>query len=114
MRWRVGVRWYAVALVGVPLIMLLGTMVYAMARPSFSVLGGPSYLLTYVVTFVAVTFFGGPLFEEVGWRGFALPRMRRSLGPLLASLVLGVLWAAWHLPEFLVPTFAASSGGAGP
>lgn len=111
--WRVGVRWYVVALVGVPLIMLLGTMVYAGTLPALGALGGPSYLLSYVVSFVLVTILGGPLFEEIGWRGFALARMQRSLGPLGASLVLGVLWALWHLPEFLVPSWAASSGGGG-
>ena len=39
--------------------------------------------------------------------------MERLHGPLLASLILGVLWALWHLPEFLVPSWAASSGGGG-
>ncbi|HSK59368.1 MAG TPA: CPBP family intramembrane glutamic endopeptidase [Actinomycetospora sp.] len=102
-----------IALVGGPLVMLLGTMVYATALPSFGGLGGPSYLVSYLVMFVMVTLLGGPLLEEIGWRGFALPRMERSLGPLGASLVLGVLWALWHLPEFLVPSWAASSGGGG-
>lgn len=111
--WRVGVRWYVIALVGVPVIMLVGTMVYAGSWPSFGALGGPSYLLSYLVTFLLVTLLGGPLLEEIGWRGFALPRMQRSLGPLGASLVLGILWALWHLPEFLVPSWAASSGGGG-
>jgi membrane protease YdiL (CAAX protease family) len=111
--WRVGVRWYVVVLIGVPLIMLLGTMVYTLSLPDVAALGGVSYLPSYVLTFVLVLVLGGPLFEEPGWRGFALPRMQRSLGPLLASIVLGVLWALWHLPEFLVPTWAASSGGGG-
>jgi membrane protease YdiL (CAAX protease family) len=111
--WRVGVRWYLFALLGVPLIMLLGTMAYSGQLPNLGKLGGPSYLLSYLVSFVLVTVLGGPLFEEIGWRGFALPRMERLQGPLLASLVLGVLWALWHLPEFLVPSWAASSGGGG-
>src|SRR5215213_3476601 len=111
--WRVGIRWYLFALLGVPLIMLLGTIVYSGNLPKLGALGGPSYLLSYLGTFALVVVLGGPLFEEIGWRGFALPRMERSQGPLLASLILGVLWALWHLPEFLVPSWAASSGGGG-
>jgi membrane protease YdiL (CAAX protease family) len=111
--WRVGLRWYLFALLGVPLIMLLGTMVYSMDLPNLGALGGPSYLLSYLATFALVVVLGGPLFEEIGWRGFALPRMEPLHGPLLASLILGVLWALWHLPEFLVPSWAASSGGGG-
>jgi membrane protease YdiL (CAAX protease family) len=49
------------------------------------------------------TLFGGPLFEEPGWRGYALPRLEAHLSPAIASVVLGVLWAAWHLPLFLYP-----------
>jgi membrane protease YdiL (CAAX protease family) len=111
--WRVGVRWYLFALVAVPLIMLLGFMVYAMAPPDLGALGGPAYLVTYLVGFVLTMILGGPLFEEIGWRGFALPRLQRTRGPLVATLILGVLWAFWHLPQFLVPTWAASSGGGG-
>ena len=111
--WRVGVRWYLFALVGVPLIMLLGFMVYVMAPPDLGALGGPAYMVTYLVGFVLTMILGGPLFEEIGWRGFALPRLQRMRGPLAASLILGVLWAFWHLPQFLVPAWAASSGGGG-
>jgi membrane protease YdiL (CAAX protease family) len=70
-------------------------------------------LLSYLATYVFVVVLGGPLFEEIGWRGFALARMEALHGPLLASVILGVLWALWHLPEFLVPSWAASSGGGG-
>jgi CAAX protease family protein len=111
--WRVGVRWYLFALIGVPLIMLLGVVVYALASPDLGALGGPAYVVTYVVGFVLTMILGGPLFEEIGWRGFALPRLQLSNGPLAASLILGVLWAFWHLPQFLVPAWAASSGGGG-
>ena len=48
------------------------------------------------------TFFGGPVNEEPGWRGFALPRLQARFGPLGAALTLGVLWAGWHLPLFLI------------
>jgi membrane protease YdiL (CAAX protease family) len=111
--WRVGIRWYVFALLGVPLIMVVGTMIYSRELPNLGALGGPSYLLAYLGLYVFGLLLGGPLLEEIGWRGFALPRMERLQGPLLASLILGVMWALWHLPEFLVPTWAASSGGGG-
>ena len=54
----------------------------------------------------------GPLFEEPGWRGFALPHLQTHWGPLAGSVILGFLWAAWHFTEYLVsPDFAATNGG---
>ncbi|HEX2027965.1 MAG TPA: CPBP family intramembrane glutamic endopeptidase, partial [Nitriliruptorales bacterium] len=46
--------------------------------------------------------FGGPLAEEPGWRGFALPGLQERLGPLAGALVLGVLHGVWHLPLYLL------------
>jgi membrane protease YdiL (CAAX protease family) len=71
-------------------------------------------VLTYLVTFIIVLIIGGPLFEEIGWRGFALPRMQPLHGPLVGSIILGLLWGLWHLPEFMVATWAESSGGSSP
>ncbi len=55
------------------------------------------------------TLLGGPLFEEPGWRGFALPRLEARFGPLSGSLVLAVLWAGWHVPLFFYPGWTTAS-----
>jgi membrane protease YdiL (CAAX protease family) len=54
------------------------------------------------------TLLGGPLGEEPGWRGYALPRLEAALGPVLGSALLGCLWAGWHLPLFFYPGWTSS------
>jgi membrane protease YdiL (CAAX protease family) len=49
------------------------------------------------------TLLGGPLFEEPGWRGFALPHLESRYGPLVGTLILGLVWSSWHVPFFWYP-----------
>src|SRR5262245_8718701 len=58
-------------------------------------------ILTSLAVYNYSTLLGGPLGEEPGWRGYALPRLETALGPVRSSLVLGLLWTGWHLPLFL-------------
>jgi uncharacterized protein len=109
LRWRVGARWYAVALLVAPLLMLMVLAVLSLFSPLFVpalLVSGdrPSLLLAGVL--IAL---GAGIFEELGWTGFAIPELRRRYGVLATGLVVGLMWAAWH---FLV-AFWASGVSAG-
>ena len=106
---RAGWQWYAFILVGIPAALLLGIAAMPGALASFQ--GFPAHFpVSYLVTFVVIFFVGGPLGEEPGWRGFALPRMQPRYGPLRGTLLLGAMWFFWHLPDFLT---VAQRGGPG-
>ena len=107
--WRLGWKWYLFILLGIPAMFMIGVIFQPGAVAGF--LGvTPVVLVSYPVYYVAVWFAGGPLGEEIGWRGFALPRMQPRYGPLRGTLLLGVLWTFWHLEDFLTK---AQGGGPG-
>jgi membrane protease YdiL (CAAX protease family) len=105
---RPSVRWLWV----LPLLVLASATVVAAALLA-DVLGGPALSLTAgqnlittvggPVPFLMSMLIAGPLAEEPGWRGTAYPRLRASMTRLQAGLLLGVVWALWHLPLFFIP-----------
>lgn len=102
-QWRVNWRWYLFALFGIlalQLASILANMVFGGTPPDLSKAG---QLLILLPTFFFYLFLAGPPQEELGWRGYALPRLQEKQSALVASLVLSVLWACWHLPAFLIP-----------
>jgi uncharacterized protein len=109
--WRVGLRWYAIAILGLPAACLGAVAVLPGGADALRG-AAPAAIASTFVFYLVFGFFSGPLFEEPGWRGFALPRLEQARGPLVGTLILGVLWGAWHLPQFLVPEWAAQNGGA--
>jgi membrane protease YdiL (CAAX protease family) len=107
LRWRVGLKWYAVALF-IPAAMGLATVylnvLLGAPVPTAAQLG-PWYSLLLIFPLALID---APLQEEAGWRGFALPRFSAGRSPLANSLILGLLLAGWHAPLVLFePTFAA-------
>ena len=98
--WRVGARWYAVALLTAPLLIL--AVLLALSTLSAGFLPGvftsgdkATILLTGIIAGMATGFF-----EELGWTGFATPALRRHYGILATGLIMGLLWGAWHFPLF--------------
>ena len=94
--------WYAAALIGFPALNLVAAGLLA---PDFLArLPAWERLLSLLpLTLVTDT---GPLGEEFGWRGFALPRLLTRRRPLAAALILGAIWWAWHLPTFFIPALS--------
>ena len=104
LRWRVGVQWYLIAIFGIPVVYFVASSFVLGAAPLDALMEKwplifTSYLLKVVMVFLIVS-----LWEEIGWMGFALPRLQDKYGPLMASLVLGALWALWHLPAYFGST----------
>jgi len=108
-RWRVGWPWWLAAF-GIPLAIIGGTTAILV------VIGGPvdltqpaqSPVLIAIVFVFGLTVSGG-LNEEPGWRGFAQPYLNDRFSALTASLIIGVIWAGWHLPYFVIPFTPHSS-----
>jgi uncharacterized protein len=101
--WRIGLQWYALVLIGIPIIG------YLVGRLSSDQPGTDLSTPLLVLSFLFGQLILGPLGEELGWRGFALPRLLQHFSPLLASLILGALWGMWHLPSFFVSSLVQSS-----
>lgn len=111
-RWRVSPLWYLVALLGIPALFLLGVLVQQPAAIGSFRAPTLAVVLSSLAIYLHILVLGGPLGEEPGWRGFALPRLQRRFGPLRGTLWLGVLHGVWHLPLYLyVPGYNRAEPG---
>ena len=111
-RWRVGARWYAVALLTAPLVFTAILLAFSLSSPELLprilTTSGKASLLLFGIGWGLV---GGGLLEELGWTGFAVPTLlRQRHGVLGTGLIVGLLWGVWH---FLVSFWGSgTSSGA--
>lgn len=100
-QWRAGLFWWLFVLFGCLILLtviaaiMLGVSVLTDFIKNIGLIL-PTYLISLIVGVIL-----GPLWEEPGWRGFALPRLQVQFGPLVGTIILGVLWALWHIPGYL-------------
>ena len=112
LKWRVGLGYILFSVFSPIIVFLIGSILTRVTQgewPDFSLLGKVEYLPYLGVagaTILWLLTYG--LGEEVGWRGFALPRLQKDRSALSASLILGLFWGLWHLPAFFYkPTYMA-------
>jgi len=100
-RWRVGWQWYLVVILGPAAFSLAVAGIYTLFGGSWADAAPPAILVGPLVVlplFLVILTLTDGLGEELAWRGFALPRLLTRYNALAASLILGVIWALWHLP----------------
>jgi len=102
--WRVSARWYLFAAFYMAAVALITAVTYHLISKSWpSVHPLPWLALVSPIVIRSSSRIVVRASEEIGWRGYALPRLSERFGLRNASLILGPMWAAWHLPLFLTP-----------
>lgn len=96
-RWRFAARWYVFAISYIALIKLSVALLHRLATGAWPGFGHEGPLIMLVAILLSTPVQAG---EEIGWRGYALPRLAQCMGYSRAALLLGMLWACWHLPQF--------------
>ena len=99
LKWDVGARFYVFAIAFIPAVKLLAALLNRIVLGAWPKFGDTSVVLMLLVLMVSTWAQAG---EELGWRGYALPRMWERIGLGPASIFLGMIWATWHLPLFFV------------
>src|SRR5215203_2384281 len=114
-RWRVGARWYAVALLTAPLVFTAVLIPLSLISPVFLPgIFASEAKVSFVLMSIVVALTVG-IFEELGWTGFAVPTLLKlRYGVLSTGLIVGVLWGAWHLLGNDIWASVATSGGLPP
>src|SRR4051794_33822084 len=96
-----GARWYLFAVVYMAAVKLTVALLHRITLGAWPRFGDEAWYVMLAATIGSVII-GGQSGEEIGWRGFALPRLAARFGYGIGSIILGVIWALWHLPLFFV------------
>jgi membrane protease YdiL (CAAX protease family) len=104
-KWRAGIQWYLIVLLGPSVMMISSVYLYHLISKESGILDsvrissmlGSHFLALLIIFIYQLIIIWG---EEIGWRGYALPRLQTRYHPILASVILGILWGLWHLPSF--------------
>lgn len=102
--YKVKCKWYFAAF-AITLLSIVISIMYL----SLNNIDIPSINLLGLIPVLILTFVMGPLVEETGWAGFALPKLQAKYNALTASLILGFLWGVWHLPLWFLPDSSQST-----
>jgi uncharacterized protein len=106
--WRMPLGWWLFLLVGTPAVVLTGAAYKGTLNTTF-----PFSPWVLALPALAHAFLLGPI-EEFGWRGLALPILQRKYAPFWAGLILGIIWALWHVPSFFISGMPQTAWAAGP
>jgi membrane protease YdiL (CAAX protease family) len=98
-QWQVGWQWYAFAVTYIVLIKLTVALLHRAIIGAWPRFGTDPWYGIVIAIVLSTPFQAG---EEIGWRGYALPRLTKRLGLATASVVLGLIWGFWHLPQFFI------------
>jgi membrane protease YdiL (CAAX protease family) len=99
--WRVNIFWYLFSFFATMLVVMASIGIHVAMGGAVPQFNDPRQIYLVIPVFAYVLFLS-VLGEEIGWRGYVLPRLQHKYGALVASLIIGVMWGMWHLPEFLI------------
>jgi len=101
--WRVNFYWYLFVLFSFAIIIILSLGIFSFISDESSVFKTLIKWQLLLPYFLLNFFLGGPLGEELGWRGYALPILQKKYNALMSSIIIGIFWTLWHLPLFFSP-----------